>query len=199
MLKWCHGLVWTRLNWLLDMVYKGLHLGIISCCCHLRKHLFCCKKGRKYVSGGDLRAYKENTSHRWLICFFLLFHCFRLFTIFMMHTYHSNTILTDPHTILCKAFFVIFHCTLQKTKICNDDEVHVSLPMVNRNIVGSYISVIYIYQPPKVQDAWKNGIISLSVTKGFLCRSKNLKCHFLAFISTLLLLYDVQLFRKDPL
>lgn len=152
------------------------------------------------MSGGDLRAYKENTSRCVrMVINFLFFHCFRLFTIFMMHTYHSNTIFTDPHTILCKAFFVIFHCTLQKTKICNDDEVHVSLPMVNRNIVGSYISVIYIYQPPKVQDAWKNGIISLSVTKGFLCRSKNLKCHFLAFISTLLLLYDVQLFRKDPL
>jgi hypothetical protein len=108
------------------------------------------------VSGGDLRAYKENTSRcvRTVInLLFLLFHCFRLFTIFMMHTYHSNTIVRDPHTILCKAFFVIFNCTLQKTKICNDDEVHVSLPMVNRNIVGSYISVIYIYQPPKVQDA----------------------------------------------
>ena len=133
---------------------------------------------------------------------YIFYFAFFIFIVFafsrcthFLVTQYSQTLI--PYCV--KHFFVIFHSTLQKTKICNDDEVHVSLPMVNRNIVGSYISVIYIYQPPEVQDAWKNGIISLSVKKGFLCRSKNLKCHFLAFISTLLLLYDVQLFRKDPL
>ena len=31
----------------LDKVYKGLHLGIISCCCHLGKHFFLLQKRKE--------------------------------------------------------------------------------------------------------------------------------------------------------
>lgn len=115
MLKWCHGLVWTRLNWLLDMVYKGLHLGIISCCCHLRKHLFCCKKGRKYVSGGDLRAYKENTSRRWLICFFCCFIVFA-FSPYLWCTHIIVTQLSQTLIPYCVKHFLLFFIVLYKRR-----------------------------------------------------------------------------------
>ena len=99
----------------LDKVYKGLHLGIISCCCHLRKHLFCCKKGRKYVSGGDLRAYKENTSRRWLICFFCCFIVFA-FSPYLWCTHIIVTQLSQTLIPYCVKHFLLFLIVLYKRR-----------------------------------------------------------------------------------
>ena len=73
---------------------------------------------------------------------YIFYFAFFIFIVFafsrcthFLVTQYSQTLI--PYCV--KHFFVIFHSTLQKTKICNDDEVvHVSLPMVNHNIVGSY-------------------------------------------------------------
>ena len=102
----------------LDKVYKGLHLGIISCCCHLRKHFFCCKKGRKYVSGGDLRAYKENTSRcvRMVINLLFLFFIVFAFSPYLWCTHIIVTQFSQTLIPYCVKHFLLFFIVLYKRR-----------------------------------------------------------------------------------
>ena len=123
----------------LDMVFS-----VASFAYHqlfLPKRCFCCCRNRSEMEMREPFLLVV-VSHFGEIIFLTLLSLFSLNFAFSSFSWCTQFLVTQYSQTLIpycvKHFFVIFHCTLQKTKICNDDEVHVSLPMVNHNIVGSY-------------------------------------------------------------
>ena len=114
---WCHGLVWTRLNWLrqgLQGVASWYHQLLLPS----EKTFFCCKKGRKYVSGGDLRAYKENTSRcvRMVINLLFLFFIVFAFSPYLWCTHIIVTQFSQTLIPYCVKHFLLFFIVLYKRR-----------------------------------------------------------------------------------
>ena len=115
---WCHGLVWTRLNWLrqgLQGVASWYHQLLLPS----RKTFFSVAKiGRKCVSGGDLRAYKENTSRcvRMVINLRFLFFIVFAFSPYLWCTHIIVTQLSQTLIPYCVKHFLLFFIVLYKRR-----------------------------------------------------------------------------------